>query len=145
LYKLIAASKIVLNVYYYENNKVFDYYRLALLLSHDIFFVTEDPEDVDDRIEVALVNFRNYICVARYDSLISTVILWLNKTQEERSKFAQKAGEWFRDRINYDENMKRLLMSKFVAGSAVSTEFYNLMDPKKGMYLCESEDNTEFE
>lgn len=145
LYKLIASSKLVLNVYFYENNKVFDYYRLALLLNHDLFFVTEDPEDVDDRIEIALVQFRNHLCVARYDALISTVCFWLSKNQEERSKFAQKAGQWFRQQIHYDANMKRLLQSKLVSNSNVKTEFYNFMDSEKGMCLCESTDNTEFE
>jgi hypothetical protein len=130
LFSLLTRSKMVVNVYYYEDNKVFDYYRLAFLLSNDIYVITEDPESVDETVEVALQNFRQYVTTARYDRLVDKIVECFGKSQIERNEDAAKTGTWFRHIIPYDVNLATFLSSR-----TTKSEVFNLFSADSAMTL----------
>jgi hypothetical protein len=51
LINYIENSKIVLNIYFYEHNKIFDYYRNSFLIANNALLIIEYPDDIDFNIE----------------------------------------------------------------------------------------------
>lgn len=109
LIPFIKRSKIVLDVYYFDNNKAFDFYRLVFLLSGGIFFITETPSDIDPTIEPQLINYSENIIHADYENLVTTVDIYLQKSQTERDELGKKAMKWFENIFNYSETLAFLL------------------------------------
>lgn len=105
----IKRSKIVLNTYFYENNKVFDYCRLSYLLTNSIFVISELPEDVNVKYEKKLVNFSDYIITVKYDNIVDTVRLFLTKDEQERQTYAKKACDWFNKVFNMERDISHLI------------------------------------
>lgn len=108
-YNHIKRSKIILDIFYYENNKAFDYYRLSFLLSNKIFFIMETPSDVDIVIEKELIDYQNQIVNIGYDQLIDTTVTYLKKTQMERDELADKASTWFASVLDYKQSLINLI------------------------------------
>lgn len=105
----ILRSKIVINIYYYENNKVFDYFRMSNLLSNEIFTIYELPENIDLEIEKNLIDFDKYLICPKYDNIVEEVKKYLSVSEEERNAIALKSKEWFKLNTNFEENLLNLI------------------------------------
>ena len=96
LCKYLDRSKIVLNVYQYDFNKPFDYYRMSFLLSNKIFTISEYPSDIDLSIEVAMEDYDKYLILSSYDDMENTVSKYLdNWNPEEINNILNNQIEWF--------------------------------------------------
>jgi hypothetical protein len=106
---LIENSKIVLNIYYYEYNFVFDYYRLAFLIANNAFIINEYPRDVDLSIQNDLIDFDKHIISVNYDNIIETVDKYMdiyNNNEEEIIQIKENQLEWFKKNKMEDYFMK---------------------------------------
>jgi hypothetical protein len=83
LLNLIERSKIVLNIMYYDNNIIFDYYRNSLILSTRTLLITEKSTSKDYNIEDGLLELENNIINVEYDKIIETINKYLKNTSEE--------------------------------------------------------------
>ena len=95
---LIENSKIVLNIYYYDYNFVFDYYRLAFLIANNAFIINEYPRDVDLSIQNDLIDFDKHIISVNYDNIIETVDKYMDiyNNEEEIIQIKENQLEWFK-------------------------------------------------
>ena len=84
LCNLIERSKIVLNIMYYDNNIIFDYYRNSFILSTRTLLITEKSSSKDYNIEDGLLELENNIINVEYDKIIETVDKYLKNTSEEK-------------------------------------------------------------
>ena len=84
LCNLIERSKIVLNIMYYDNNIIFDYYRNSFILSTRTLLITEKSSSKDYIIEDGLLGLENNIINVEYDKIIETVDKYLKNTSEEK-------------------------------------------------------------
>lgn len=109
LVPLIQRSKIVLNIYNYENNKPFEYYRISFLLSNNIFFITETPSDIDFEIEPQLIDYSKYLVHAEYDKLVDLIDQYMAKIDDERVEIANKSGLWYDSISDYEESINILI------------------------------------
>jgi hypothetical protein len=83
LCNLIERSKIVLNIMYYDNNIIFDYYRNSFILSTRTLLITEKSSSKDYIIEDGLLELENNIINVEYDKIIETVDYYLKNSYEE--------------------------------------------------------------
>lgn len=105
---LIENSKIILNIYYYDYNFVFDYYRLAFLIANNAFIINEYPRDVDLSIQNDLTDFDKYIISVNYDNIIETVDKYMDiyNNEEEIIQIKENQLEWFKRNKMEDYFMK---------------------------------------
>lgn len=83
LCNLIERSKIVLNVLYYDNNIIFDYYRNSFILSTKTLLITEKSSNKDYNIEDGLLELENNIINVEYNKIIETVDKYMIETSDE--------------------------------------------------------------
>ena len=83
LCNLIERSKIVLNIMYYDNNIIFDYYRNSFILSTRTLLITEKSPSKDYIIEDGLLELENNVINVEYDKIIETVDKYLKNSSEE--------------------------------------------------------------
>jgi hypothetical protein len=103
LFNYIERSKVVLNIYYYEDNYVFDYYRNAILLSNKIFLISEYPDYIDFDIEKNLKNIENNLILSKYENIIDTVSNYLDNFNEiQINNIVNNQYNWFKE---YDMNI----------------------------------------
>ena len=86
LCELIERSKIVLNVLYYHQNIVFDYYRNSFILSTRTLLITEKSINKNYNIEDGLLQLENNIINVEYDKLIETVDKYMKVSEVEYNK-----------------------------------------------------------
>ena len=84
LCNLIERSKIVLNVIYYNNNIIFDYYRNSFILSTRTLLITEKSSSKDYNIEDGLLELENSIINVEYNKIIETVNNYMKNLSEEK-------------------------------------------------------------
>jgi hypothetical protein len=84
LCNLIERSKIVLNVIYYNNNIIFDYYRNSFILSTRTLLITEKSSSKDYNIEDGLLELENNIINVEYEKIIETVNNYMKNLSEEK-------------------------------------------------------------
>ena len=109
LTKLIENSKIILNIYYYEHNFIFDYYRLAYLIANNAFIINEYPRDIDLLIDKNLVDFDKYTVSVEYSKIIETVDKYMkiyNSDPDQIEQIKKKQLEWFSKYKMEDEFIK---------------------------------------
>lgn len=109
LTKLIENSKIVLNVYYYEHNFIFDYYRLAYLIANKAFIINEYPRDIDFSIDTNLIDVDKYTVSVEYSKIIETVDKYMEiyKSDPDQIEQIKKTQlEWFSKYKMEDEFIK---------------------------------------
>jgi len=104
--RIIENSKIVLNIYSKENNKIFDYYRFALLYSNRIFTINETMTNIDTIIEPHLVEFQNIMINIDYDKLAVEIGDYLNKSEEEIEKITSTTYDIFKKNDMNDSIVK---------------------------------------
>jgi hypothetical protein len=105
----IQRSKVVVSIFFYDDNKVFDFYRLSFLLANNVFLITESPSAVDIEIEKELTNYQNNIITADYDQMVNVIVKYLNIDQQERTALGIKAGEWFSSCFNFKKSLVELI------------------------------------
>ena len=104
LCNLIERSKIVLNVLYYNNNIIFDYYRNSFILSTKTLLITEKSSSKDYLIEDGLLELENNIINVEYNKIIETVNKYMkNLSEEEYNKLVDTQYNAFK---NYKMNDK---------------------------------------
>jgi hypothetical protein len=109
LTKLIENSKIILNIYYYEHNFIFDYYRLAYLIANNAFIINEYPRDIDLSIDKNLVDFDKYTVSIEYGKIIETVDKYMEIYKSDPDQIEQikkNQLEWFSKYKMEDEFIK---------------------------------------
>jgi hypothetical protein len=80
--RLIAQSKIVLNMHFYES-MIFEIVRVSYLLANRVFVVSESGNDRDED------HFTNGLAFSNYENLVGTCIRFLAQTEERRKRIAQ--------------------------------------------------------
>lgn len=96
LSSLIKRSKIVLNIYYYEHNKVFDYYRNSYLLANKAFLISEYPDSIDFNIERNLIDIDKNLIMGKYENLVDLVSYYLdNYNNIDIDNIKKKQYTWF--------------------------------------------------
>ena len=92
----IERSKIILNMYQFDFNKAFDYYRMAFLISNKIFTIHEYPSDVKLDIETNLVDYDKYLILSTYENFVETTEKYLNNWNPiEINNILNKQYKWF--------------------------------------------------
>jgi hypothetical protein len=81
--KFIERSKIVLNILYYNNNIIFDYYRNSFLLSNKVLLISEKYISYNYEIEEELKDLNNILIMTEYDNLINIIDKYINITEDE--------------------------------------------------------------
>ncbi len=109
----IKRSKIVLNLYYYENNKIFDFYRLSFLIQMKSFFITEIPE-IDYSIQKELIDYENYIFAVEYDKIIELCENMLKNDENYRNEKAEICYNWFNSLYNFDKKLKNIIETNYL-------------------------------
>ena len=107
----LANSKIILNIYYYEHNKIFDYYRNSYLLSNKCLIISEYPENIDLTIEKNLIGYEeNLIFFKNYDDLVNILEKYIHLSEEEYKSIVNKQYEWFKKQNNMKDYAQEFLI-----------------------------------
>jgi len=130
----ISRSKIVLNIYYYDHNKVFDYYRNSYLLANKALLISEYPDSIDFNIDRNLVNIDNYLIMGKYEKLVDLVSYYLdNYNNINVNDIVEKQYKWF---SNHNlENLIQYYFSKKESFSKVILTNFNIEFKNLAPYL----------
>jgi hypothetical protein len=93
---LIEKSKLVINIFSKEDNKPFDYYRLAFLYSNKVLVINEKMEHVDTSIDEIPQKMSSVMINVEYDDLPIAVDSYLNKTEQEINYITEGTYEVFK-------------------------------------------------
>jgi len=93
---IIENSKIVLHIYAKDNNFSFDYYRLSLLYSNNIFVISEKHKEINPENENKLEELSDLTIEKDYDDIINTIEAYLSKSNSEIEIITQKIYETFK-------------------------------------------------
>ena len=96
LCNLIERSKIVLNILYYTNNIIFDYYRNSFILSTRTLLISEKSTSKDYNIEDGLLELENNIINVEYDNIIKTVNKYMNISEEKYNELVNNQYNAFK-------------------------------------------------
>jgi hypothetical protein len=96
----LANSKIILNIYYYPDNKIFDYYRNSYLLANKCLLISEYPENIDLTIEKNLIGYEENLIFFKYDDCERVLEKYLKLDEEEYNRLVNKQYEWFKSQNN---------------------------------------------
>ena len=99
----LANSKIILNIYSYDYNKIFDYYRNTYLLSNKCLLISEYPDRIDLTIEKNLIGYEENLIFFKYDECEKVLEKYLNLSEEEYQSIVNKQYEWFKKQNNMKE------------------------------------------
>ena len=105
---MIENSKLIIHVYSSDNNKIFDYYRSALLYSNKILYLNEECEIMDTNVEHNIVDLNNVILKCDYNNMIEKIEEILQKSQEELNEIKEKSYTQFKK-----HNMKTRVLQFF--------------------------------
>ena len=135
---LIARSKIVLNIHYYES-KIFEIVRVSYLLANSKAVVTECAAEtnLDQGVKSAA------ICVP-YNSLVSGCCA-LIANESERHSLEKRGLEWFSQRKETEILSKALQESSKVSAKAASIEIPRKLNMGSGKDWREEYFNTDFD
>lgn len=90
---LIGASKIVLNVHYYDFIKLLETARISYLLANQSFVVSEASDDAGED-----TSFQDGVVFAPYDRLDSVCMEWLHVEERQRQGIAANGRDLMRRR-----------------------------------------------
>ena len=93
---LIERSKLVINIFSKEDNKPFDYYRLAFLYSNKVLVINEKMEHVDTSIDEIPQKMSSVMINVEYDDLPNAIDKYLNKTEQEINNITEQTYEVFK-------------------------------------------------
>lgn len=130
----ISRSKIVLNIYFYDHNKVFDYYRNSYLLANKALLISEYPDSIDFNIERNLVNIDKYLIMGKYENLVDLVSYYLdNYNNININSKVEEQYKWFSN--NRLENLIQYYFSKKESFNKVILTNFNVEFKKFAPYL----------
>ena len=81
--RFIERSKIVVNILYYYNNIIFDYYRNSFLLANKVLLISEKYNSFNYEIEKDLQNLEKVLIMSEYENLVSIIDKYVNINEEE--------------------------------------------------------------
>ena len=96
----LANAKIVLNIYSYEHNKIFDYFRNSYLLANKCLLISEYPENIDLSIEKNLIGYKENLIFFKLDDYEKVLEKYLHLSEEEYQSIVNKQYEWFKKQNN---------------------------------------------
>lgn len=104
---LFLSARIVINIFSYDDVKIFDFYRFTLLLANKIFFITDEFEICN-----ILKNSNDYLITSKIDNFVDFVFDNLNTmTDEQRQFIARKNYNWYKNIYNFDVEFKKYIDS----------------------------------
>ena len=104
--KLIAKAKIIINVYSYEHNKIFDYYRNSYLLANKCLIISEYPTNIDLSIEKNLIGFEDHLIFFNLENHQEVFNKYLSLNDEEYRLLVNKQYDWFKKNNDMGEYSK---------------------------------------
>ena len=99
--ELIERSKLVINIFSKEDNKPFDYYRLAFLYSNKVLVINEKMEHVDKTVDEIPQKISSVMINVAYDDLPNAIDNYLSKPEREINNITEQTYEVFKQ---YDMN-----------------------------------------
>ena len=108
LCNLIEKSKIILNIMFYDNNVIFDYYRNSFLIANKCLLISESPSNINEILEPGLANVKDYVIFSDYNNFVEIVGSYLTKSEDEISDIIEKQYNWFKTH----NSMEEVLMNK---------------------------------
>lgn len=106
LCNLIERSKFVINILYYDNNLIFDYYRNALILVSNSVLINENYKNRNYELEDGLMDLENNMINVEYDDLISSIDKYMKMNEYEYNKIIKNQIESFK-KYKMDEKVIR--------------------------------------
>jgi len=94
--RLIEHSKLVINIFSKEDNKPFDYYRLAFLYSNKVLVINEKIEHFDTSIDEIPETMSSVMINVEYDDLPKAVDAYLSKPEKEINNITQQTYNIFK-------------------------------------------------
>ena len=92
----IKRSKIILNIFFYDYNKIFDYYRNSYLIANKALLISEYPDNIDFDIEKNLINIDKYLIMDKYENLVDLVSRYLdNYNNIDINNIIENQYKWF--------------------------------------------------
>ena len=73
----------MINILYYYNNIIFDYYRNSFLLANKVLLINEKHISFNYEVEKDLKDLDNILIMAEYDNLVDITDKYINITQDE--------------------------------------------------------------
>lgn len=93
---LIERSKVVLNIYFYDYNKVYDYYRNSFVIANKGLLIAEKHDNQDDEIEYNMKGCEDVLVLSEYDQIVPTVCKYIHKSNDEIRDIVDKQYKWFK-------------------------------------------------
>lgn len=93
---IVDKSKIVLQIYSNENNMPFDYYRLALLYSNNVFVIGENFKEHEYSNKNNLSELSEVIIKTDYNDILNVVDKYIIKTTSEIETITNATYEVFK-------------------------------------------------
>jgi len=97
-------SKIILNILYYEENSIFDYYRNSLLISNKLLLVSEKPKNMNEELEHYFEGINDVLFLCDYDDFYNTIDnILTNYNSFQINAIKDKQYNWFKSKtdMNY--------------------------------------------
>jgi hypothetical protein len=107
--KELLNTKIVINIYSNEYNKIFDYYRNTYLLANKCLFISEYPDNIDLGIEKNLIGFDKHLIFFNEENIENTLNKYLKLNNHEYDELVNKQYNWFVKQNNMDDYLKKIL------------------------------------
>jgi hypothetical protein len=99
----LERSKIVLNILYYEENSIFDYYRNSFLISNKMILVSEKPKNINYELEYYLEGINDILFMCEYDDFYNTVDnILTNYNQLQIDEMKNNQYNWFKSKNDMD-------------------------------------------
>jgi hypothetical protein len=103
---VVSKSKIIINVFSYEHNKIFDYYRNSYLLANKCLLISEYPTNIDLSIEKNLIGFEDHLIFFNLENHQEVFNKYLSLNDEEYSLLVNKQYDWFKKNNDMGEYSK---------------------------------------
>jgi len=94
--KFIERSKIIINILYYSNNIIFDYYRNSFLLANKALLISEKHSNYNYSIEKDLENLEKSLINTEYNNLVNIIDKYIKISEEEYNYIVNKQYENFK-------------------------------------------------
>lgn len=106
-YYQLNRAKIIINIFQYEENRIFDFYRFNILLSNKFFFISEDFFIDENSM---FCNYNEYIITSKYEQLVDTIFDYiLNNSDNDKNIITNKAFNWYKNILNYDYEILKII------------------------------------
>lgn len=97
-YNNFFKSKIVLIIHYYLEDFPIDYYRITSLICNKIFIIHEEVQKEDMETEEYRI-LSETIPFVKHENIVEECKKWLDVSQEERDKIAEKTYQNFKEKM----------------------------------------------